>query len=168
MLRDPVDRVLSNYFYTRTEEPGTKPKYPVFVDACKSLQLHELIREDHPQIRYWISNYTARQLSRQTDETAICPPSQLAREAIENLRFYEHVGLYEDFAASLNILQFMLNWPFVDSLPETNVTKTGCDWMRSMSKRRRRSETSTRGGLRSRGEGTSAARHHAASAHRTA
>ncbi len=124
MLRDPVDRVLSNYFFIRTlDNTGRKPQYPVFVAACQNLQLHELVREDHPQIRYWISNYMARQLSRQNDEMAICPPSQLAREAIENLRLYDHVGIHEDFAASLNILQFMLNWPFVESLPQTNVTE---------------------------------------------
>lgn len=108
MLRDPVDRVISNYFFIRGQDQTGRnaPEFPVFVDACKSLSLAEIVNEQHPQVRHWMSDYVSRQLG-----------------PIEALARFAHIGVYEDFGGSLNIFQMLLGWPLLDTLPKDNVTE---------------------------------------------
>jgi hypothetical protein len=122
VLREPVDRVMSFFFGIKSRETGLELEYPVLVDACKALPFEEFIQLDDPQISKWIENAMCRQIAGYDDLACSPPALELAETAIKALSFFEYVGIHEDFSASLNILQYLLNWPLVDTLPAANVT----------------------------------------------
>ncbi len=122
VVREPVDRVVSFYANIRTRETGMEAEFPELVRACRSFSLAEFVKIDDPKLRVWISNHVARQFANDARVYDEGDAGELARLAIAHASVFDYIGLYEDFSNSLNILQYLLNWPLVDRLPQANVT----------------------------------------------
>lgn len=122
MVREPVDRIMSFYSNIRTRSTGMERDYPRLVEACKSLSFEQFIEEDDLEVQLWSRNPVTRQLVQGMRSRDDQNDEDLAKQAISNLSLFEFVGLYEDFAGTLNVTQYLLGFPIVDAVERQNVT----------------------------------------------
>lgn len=86
VLRDPVDRVVSYYWYMKQDE-----KHPLHEDATAK-KLSEMLDERCPAICNWVACYFARR----TRVDAEANPVDTVNEASERLSGYSLVGFQDD------------------------------------------------------------------------
>lgn len=103
MLRDPLDRVISTYYYN-LENDYTRPGYT----------FKDFIRDENQNKSH---NYMTRFLTSNKYYTTHLD------KAIENLNSFEHVGVLERFDEFLEYLQFELGWDDI-SYEITNKTSS--------------------------------------------
>jgi hypothetical protein len=112
LLRDPVERVISNYYYIRRS-----PKHR-FYDALEDLSIQQYVKNG---INPLIENGMVRFLSGRAYDR---PGKVMLKEAKDNLR--EHfgvVGLVEKFDESLLLMASRYNWSNI-AYRRRNATKT--------------------------------------------
>jgi hypothetical protein len=124
-LRDPVERILSLYYFSRTRDPA---EYPIY-RAAHEMDLAEYLRAgfDREDIKAYVWNQQAWQLAcgwndprqrRITDFT----DEQILDRAKTHLREFHYIGLAETFAADSKAILADLNVPTPASLVPANVT----------------------------------------------
>lgn len=107
MLRDPVERVLSSYYFLRTYpgyEPVAEMTIKQFVDA-------------YPEGR----NLQTLMLSGLVDKDDLDRFVPNLKRAIENLNGFRAVGLTERFEQSVALIGHVLDWSTIE-YPRVNVT----------------------------------------------
>ena len=120
MLREPVDRAISVYYYQHQHD-----RIP------NEMTLEQFVRAADPQRVWWVDNAQVRYLAGANGQIVDVPHGQCTRTmldvAIERLdQAFAFVGIVEQFEASIVLLRRTLNW-------------RGCYYVASnMSKRRRR------------------------------
>ena len=122
IAREPVDRILSHYFYLRMGTSGMEAFFPGLVEAAMNLPLEDFVRCDHPHVLLWTRNFMTRQLADDHLNLDSLDDAGCLNRAVENLTAFEHIGLHEDMITSLNILQYAMGWEITDHLEEVNKT----------------------------------------------
>lgn len=119
-MRDPVERVLSHYFYWRSiQEKSMGPK----LAAC--LSLRDFLCSDVVAVRRQISNLQAWMFISNIDmmsrhRLACCSFDELFEKAIENTRIFDFIGFTESFGKDLAHLNSTYNWDLSDDIGVLN------------------------------------------------
>lgn len=109
-MRDPVERVLSHYYYWRSiSENSMGPK----LAACLSLK--DFLSSDVVAVRRQISNLQAWMFISNIDmmsrhRAACCSIDELFEKALENTRIFDFIGFTENFDKDLAHLNVKYNW----------------------------------------------------------
>jgi hypothetical protein len=115
MLRHPVDRLISFYYFARSQ-----PKNRSY-DAANQLSLEEFINSDQLHARVHMNNQMVRILSGQVDKTQF--PSrnefELAKKQLTEMPFF---GLTEHFEESAQLLHYTFIWQDPFQVQHKNAT----------------------------------------------
>ncbi len=122
-LREPVDRVLSTYYYWRNNMPAASAELP-WLQMAQNLALDDFVRSNHRLVRQGIENLQTWQLADDIRwKYHSIPERDLLDTAKANLDKFDFVGLYEDFAGSVRRLCAYLRVSSPKQIPRVNVTK---------------------------------------------
>lgn len=134
VLRQPIDRALSAYYFFRRNEPSflkwlqeTIPARQAeermrFTRRANELSLLEFLEAEPYLVREWLGNVQTRALLNQPASAYRTDREQLD-EALENLAACEMIGLTEQLGQSLGRLALELGWEAaVGPVPHENVT----------------------------------------------
>jgi len=122
MVRDPVDRVLSQYYYWRNSIPPS-PHLP-YVYAAQTLPLEEYLRSRDQKFLQGNQNVQTWQLA---DDFRIRYRKVAAADALEIAKHHlaercAFVGIFEDYQASVERLCRLFGTPLPASIPLENRT----------------------------------------------
>lgn len=109
LLRDPLDRLLSMYYYVRS-----RPQNRLY-DKVKHLSFAQFVTSPDPQIQTPLQNHQTRMISGRSQ-----PDLQVAKRNIR--QHFAVVGITESFPESVFIMKKILGWRPVPYTKE-NVTK---------------------------------------------
>jgi hypothetical protein len=119
VVREPVDRVLSHYFYYRHLPADLADPD---VSQCHSYELPDLLAlYDRPEVSPF-SNLQTYYLSGERDLRA--SPERLLELAKERLASFTFVGLQEQLSESVDLLCASEGWPFPGDTPYENRTRS--------------------------------------------
>ena len=122
-LREPVDRVVSTFFFWRNNIPSS-PDVP-YLHLAQTLPLEEFVRSDHYLVRQGIQNAQTWQLA---DDLRVRYRRVSDQDALEvakaNLSEFAFVGLYESFPESAARLCNCLGVSTPQELPRENSTNS--------------------------------------------
>ncbi len=122
-VRDPVDRVLSHYFYWHsTDHGGLGPK------LARCLSLADFLRSDLLAVRRQISNTQTWMMAANIDmverhRLACTPHDDLLDMAKENLAYFDFIGLTETFDQDADYLNEKYAWGIESPWGRTNKTE---------------------------------------------
>jgi hypothetical protein len=102
-LRDPVERVVSNYHFLRTTSPVSDYSSGA-IEAARSLTLGDFIRCDDPRVRMVTENFQAKALAHDFRPEYQAKIADLRGEAERNLARFDFVGVVEHYEASVATL----------------------------------------------------------------
>jgi galactose-3-O-sulfotransferase len=108
-LRDPVDRVVSNYHFLRTNSPVSNYSEAALRAAC-SLALKDFLLCRDPNVRMVTENFQTKVLAFDFRPNHLEPPMRgaLRENAERNLATFDFIGITEYFDDSLRVLSEML------------------------------------------------------------
>jgi len=122
-LRDPVERVLSTYYYWRNNV-APAPSVP-YLHLAQTLTLEEFARCGHPLVLQGIANTQTWQLACDFRiEQRTMPDEQALAQAKQNLKRFAFIGFCEDFRGSAARLCSLLQVNMPAELPRENTTLT--------------------------------------------
>lgn len=113
-LREPVDRVVSLYWYYRCEdgligEHVPAGELPEEVARARRMDLIDYVRDDHPAVRRRVRDYQTHALADDWDADRPADGEALAR-AVANLRALDFVGVTERLDGGLAALAGRMGW----------------------------------------------------------
>ena len=129
MLRNPVERILSLYYYWRSIDLGAVPVSAshAAVRTAHRCGLLEFLETDDPAVRNHIDNLYVRRLTGGYATGARPDPVRQAPEAglsaaLAGLGQFDFVGITEQMGASVSALGDLLGFQPPDTIPQENVT----------------------------------------------
>jgi len=121
-LREPVDRVVSTYYYWRYNAPPS-PESP-WLYLAQTLSLDDFVRSGHFSVLQGIKDAQTWLLADDLRWRYHSVPDKDALAiAKANLDQFDFVGLYEDFDESMKRMCAYLGVPLRPRVPRVNVTK---------------------------------------------
>lgn len=122
-LRDPVERIVSLYWFNRSRDPR---KFPIF-RLCQEMTFDEFIRSDEPLVKEHIDNHMVWCLSvgRHNRNDLLpwdVPVRDQLDQAKENLGSFDAVGFSED-QDSLRSIAAELGFDDLEVVPRLNTSK---------------------------------------------
>jgi hypothetical protein len=124
-LRDPVERVLSLYYFSRTRDPA---EYPIY-RAAHELDLAGYLRAgfDREDLKAYLWNQQAWQLAcgwndPQQRHITDFTDEQILERAKAHLLEFHYIGFADSFAVDAKAILANLNVPAPESLAPANVT----------------------------------------------
>jgi hypothetical protein len=123
-LREPVDRVISNYYYLRVYEKGPDPTNAVVLASAKTKTFHQFLLDEHPQVRSFTQNMQANALAWDWRGDQRQETPDLGEMAIAALGHFDFVGLFESYEESLHVLFQQLHWQLEVTEPALVVNQT--------------------------------------------
>lgn len=125
-LRDPVERILSLYFFFRSQDPGTFPMYRIAHEHSLIEFLEKGLEDPLVKSRVWnnqtwqlahgYGNLDGRGLDYFSDQN-------LLDLACEHLQHFSFVGLAESFDSDAVQVAKVLKWPPADDKIRANATE---------------------------------------------
>lgn len=106
-LRDPVERVLSNYHFLRSGSPLSNYSAHA-IDAAKAMNLPEFLRCEDPGVRMVTENFQAKALAFDIRPQHRADIADLRGQAERNLATFDFVGIVDYFDESMAVLSDML------------------------------------------------------------
>lgn len=123
-LREPVDRVLSLYFFLRAQTvgPNMSPGALLAVEQAKLKSIEEFVSDPHPMIAAMITNYQVQMLI--TAAEIERGRATWVRDAVENLRSYAFVGIADahTMPRALAAMARVFGWVVSRDSPRVNQT----------------------------------------------
>ncbi|MCQ6282351.1 sulfotransferase family 2 domain-containing protein [Bacillus sp. EB600] len=114
MLRDPVDRVISAYYYLH-KNTDTLEEFKKKID---NVNLKEFVTQDDKDFQYFVNNMQTRIVSGEFD-----PKRANLNKAKDNFRdYFSVIGITEMFDESMNLMKEKFNWGDIHYTKQ-NVTK---------------------------------------------
>lgn len=125
-LRDPVERVLSHYYYWRDVPDGIGQTGN---QIAKSMDFETFIQSDHPVARSAVDNVQTWTMLGGVDDATFeiyqdIPPQKRLKLAKKNMEKLSFIGLQENFSECMTLLCNRLNWPLEAAQSESNVNHT--------------------------------------------
>lgn len=119
-LRDPVDVIVSKYFYYRRIPDGAAEFFEPHVRLCRELPLPEFLQHAG-RLKAFFNDAVWRfaGLGRHGPFTPESDALALARERLASCDF---VGIYEELADSVDLMSYTFGWPHIDGIPRENAT----------------------------------------------
>jgi len=121
VLREPVDRVASTYYFWRHNAPLSPESPWLYLAQTKSL--NDYVRSGHYAVRKGIQNFQTRQLA---DEVRWRYRRFSDRDALEvakeNLGRFGFIGFYEEFGPSVERMCKFLGTASPSAIPHVNPT----------------------------------------------
>lgn len=114
MLREPIDRVLSTYYYLTTSPEN------FYYNQVKAMGLKEFINWDSRD-RWIIDNHQTRLITG-TNLISQTPDLNEAKRIIRDR--FKFVGLLERFTDSIQLLSYIFGWQFAEENRKVNITST--------------------------------------------
>jgi hypothetical protein len=118
-LRDPVDRILSFYYFCKTRDPNEFPAYKLVHE--NSLDRYLELAIESKQIPVW--NFQARLLAYSWEYLPEYTEDELVDMAIRHLGEFSHVGFTETFDHDVEKIVSGLGIVGVKRLNKSNVTR---------------------------------------------
>jgi hypothetical protein len=115
-LRDPVDMVLSKYYFYRASDEIHHPD----IALCHRHTLEELLERGGMETRF-LRNCYVRQFAATAPAIDI-PGGADLKLAAERLASCDFVGLLAELADAMDLMSYTFAWPPVNAVPESNVT----------------------------------------------
>jgi Galactose-3-O-sulfotransferase len=108
-LREPVDRVVSNYHFLRTKSPVSQYS-EVALRAARSLSLKDFLLCEDPNVRMVTENFQTKALAFDIRPNHLEPSMTgvLLENAERNLATFDFIGITEYFDDSVRVLSEML------------------------------------------------------------
>jgi len=119
-LRDPVDVVLSKYFFYRHMNSQTADANVPHVRLCKEFSLDEIV-EQQDEFKTLFNDAVWRFAAKGRHSYAMSENEALML-ACERLSACDFVGIYENLADSIDLMSYTFSWPPIGELPYENVT----------------------------------------------
>lgn len=119
-LRDPVDRVVSNYYFLRAGSPVSRYSAKA-LQAAKDMTLKEFCLCEDPGVRLVTENYQAKAIAFDVRPEYQGEIHDLAGQAEQNLRSFDFVGIVEYFSESVSALSEAIGLAI--PIKRTNVTE---------------------------------------------
>ena len=116
-LREPIDLVVSKYYYMRNMADPIQPT----TELCKRRSLEEILWDDGVETTQF-RNATVRQLAGVGPGVRHLGHEAFNR-AVSMLHRCDFVGISEDFEESLDVMSYTFAWPLVEVVPRDNVTQ---------------------------------------------
>src|ERR1700682_4388591 len=123
-LREPVERVLSLYFFLRNQDPASQsdPNARFTVEQARSLSLEAFVTHTNPVIASMVGNFQVRMLlsDSQTDK----PSRTWVEAALANLEKYEFLGIADPdlMPDSMLMMSRIFGWMERGDSPRVNHT----------------------------------------------
>ncbi|WP_040590498.1 Wzt carbohydrate-binding domain-containing protein [Methylobacter marinus] len=121
MLRHPVDRIVSHYYFAK-RDVGLRGG-DVSVELAKSLSFEEYVHNDVPEIRNHLENFQVRHyfplVWDGSKDLSQDEQFELAKQALHR---YDLVGVFEEFEDFLIVLAIEAGWLPLEQIPRVNVT----------------------------------------------
>ena len=123
ILRDPAERLLSNYHYLHKID-ADKQRAAGVVKKLKSLTFEEFCTSDDPEVLYTTNNLMVRQLSGRLNGVygTDAPFEELLAQALRNLSTMNYVGFQQTLDHDFHALVKKTGFPALP-LPQKNITK---------------------------------------------
>jgi hypothetical protein len=129
LLRDPIDRFLSQYWFYRSQgqkwaaQSGGLPHEDPQVQAAADLDLEQFLASSDSRIRLAFQNVQAVHFARRlTSAPNVLSPDSLFKAAVASLEEYDLVGTFDDLQGFLDAISQDIGLARVE-LPRLNVTE---------------------------------------------
>nr|WP_222533404.1 GSCFA domain-containing protein [Azospirillum sp. 412522] len=109
MLREPVSRVLSAYWFCRSWTSTIDSTNDVVMEKARTLSLEEWVHCDHEQIVRIVENYQTRHFGGDWRHPVPADDALFAK-AVERLEAFDLIGVYEQYDNALQILCSKFGW----------------------------------------------------------
>ncbi|UFZ06408.1 sulfotransferase family protein [Bradyrhizobium ontarionense] len=106
-LRDPVERVISSYYFLRTDSPISSYSRRA-IEIAQGTTLTEFLKCDDPAVRMVTENYQAKAIARDVRPEYQAAIRDLRGEAERNLSSFDFVGIVEHFNEAVASLSLMV------------------------------------------------------------
>jgi len=120
LLRDPLDRIISHFFYSKEDTANTGN---FVIEAAKTYSLYEYVFSENINIRNNISNVQVNHfypsIWNGSNDLSENEKLDLAKKSFD---YYDLVGVYHQFDDFLTVLCYECGWPPVREIPRINVT----------------------------------------------
>ncbi|HRX60750.1 MAG TPA: Wzt carbohydrate-binding domain-containing protein [Candidatus Competibacter sp.] len=121
MLRHPVDRILSHYFFAKNDVSARGGN--LAIELAKTMSLDEYVFSNQSQISEIIENFQTHHYlqiewngsDQLTDDTQL----ELAKKA---LLHYKLAGVFHQLTEFIDVLCYECRWPVVREIPRVNIT----------------------------------------------
>ncbi|MDB5310573.1 MAG: hypothetical protein JWO38_4775 [Gemmataceae bacterium] len=124
-LREPVDRILSCYWYFRTYQGRDRECIRRGVEAARTKSLLEFLRDPDPEIRRHVADHQAHALAGDWYAPDDRPAEDLLAAALESLDRFHVVGLTDEMDTGLARMCRLTGWsPPSARLDRLNTTPT--------------------------------------------
>jgi hypothetical protein len=122
MLRHPVDRIISHYYFAKADV-GPRGG-DVDVELTRQFSFEEYVHSDAPEVRIHLDNHQVTHFFPLVwDGLTDLSPSERLELAKQGLRHYDLVGVFEEFEDFLTILAIDAGWRPLERIPRVNVTR---------------------------------------------
>ncbi len=120
MVRHPIDRILSHYYYFQNNVPTSNLSV---VKKTHPLSLDEFADSEDPEITSFFCNHQAKIFAYLDPAVCNLSGAELLKKAMEHLGRFDFVGLYEMFSDSVDFCCLRFGFPPIVNIPRENVTK---------------------------------------------
>ena len=120
MVRSPVDRTLSHYYYFRNNIPTSNIS---IVKKTQALSLSEFINSEDPELLSFFSNHQTKIFAYLDPTVVNLTEDELLNKAKDHLGRFAFVGIYENFLDSVDFCCLRFGFSPIINIPRENVTK---------------------------------------------